>query len=164
MFKYSIVLQWSDEDDAYIALIPEMPTVSAFGDTPEEAAREVQVAAGLYLDFLNDEGLPPPLPYLLPVHSGQLRLRMPRRLHTRLALQAQVEGVSLNTYILHLLGLNSGHHETASTAENKISNNLKQVSSPGYLVREDSVRYRGKQITRQRSEKRIPSKANTKRK
>lgn len=39
--------------------------------------------------------------------SGQLRLRIPKSLHARLALMAEKEGVSLNLLMVHLL---SGNH------------------------------------------------------
>lgn len=47
---YPIVVFWSDEDEAYIATVPDLRSCSAFGDTPEEALREVQVAQELRLE------------------------------------------------------------------------------------------------------------------
>ena len=44
MFKYSINLTWSDEDNCYVATVSEFPGLSAFGDTPEEAAEEASPA------------------------------------------------------------------------------------------------------------------------
>jgi len=51
LFKYSVSLAWSDEDGGYIALIPELPGLSAFGETPEEAAQEAQIAAESFLEI-----------------------------------------------------------------------------------------------------------------
>ena len=48
--KYAIVVAFSEEDNEHIATIPELPRCSAFGDTEEEAMREVKVAASLWLD------------------------------------------------------------------------------------------------------------------
>ncbi len=44
MYKYSINVVWSDEDECYIATIPEFKGLSAFGDTQEEAIQEAFVA------------------------------------------------------------------------------------------------------------------------
>ena len=60
--KYEIHIFWSDEDEAYVADIPELRYCSAFGDTPEEALREVRVAMDLHLDTLKDLGRPIPDP------------------------------------------------------------------------------------------------------
>jgi predicted RNase H-like HicB family nuclease len=39
--RYLVELFWSDEDEGYVAVVPDLPGWSAVGDTPEEAAREV---------------------------------------------------------------------------------------------------------------------------
>ncbi len=56
MFRYSIHLNWTDEDDCYIATIKEFPGLSAFGDTPEQAAHEAQVAAEAMIDVMKEDG------------------------------------------------------------------------------------------------------------
>lgn len=61
-FTYRVLLQWSEEDDAYIATIPEWSGVNAHGDTPEQAARELQQAAHNYAAVYAEDGLVPPQP------------------------------------------------------------------------------------------------------
>jgi hypothetical protein len=39
--RYLALVFWSDEDEGYIAVVPHLPGCSAFGDTPEEAVREI---------------------------------------------------------------------------------------------------------------------------
>jgi len=109
---YSITIQWSDEDEAYIALVPEFPYLSAFGDTAERAVREMKVAVGMVLDSLVEEGRTPPPPRKLRSFSGELRVRFPRDLHERLALLAEREGMSLNSFIVYLLTLGAGTYQT----------------------------------------------------
>ena len=104
---YSTLLQWSDEDDCWIAVCPELEGVSAFGDTPEEAAHELETAKALHIQVREEDGVPLPEPEKVVCFSGQLRLRMPKSLHKMLALSAKQEGVSLNTYIVHLLSAKS---------------------------------------------------------
>lgn len=49
MEKYSVIIQWSDEDHAYIARVPELPGCSAWGTTYDEALAEAQTAMQLWL-------------------------------------------------------------------------------------------------------------------
>ena len=44
MKDYPINLFWSDEDGSWVADVPDLKHCSAFGDTPEEAVREVRIA------------------------------------------------------------------------------------------------------------------------
>jgi antitoxin HicB len=39
--RYLVEVFWSDEDEGYIALVPDLPGCSAFGATPEEAVHEI---------------------------------------------------------------------------------------------------------------------------
>ena len=39
MSKHSVLVQWSEVDKAYIATVSELPGLSAFGSSPEEAAK-----------------------------------------------------------------------------------------------------------------------------
>jgi predicted RNase H-like HicB family nuclease len=41
---YGIVIFYSEDDEGFIAVVPELPGSSAFGETEEEALREVKVA------------------------------------------------------------------------------------------------------------------------
>jgi predicted RNase H-like HicB family nuclease len=67
MKDYHINVFYSEEDDAYIADIPDLKYCSAHGDTPEEALREVLVAKAAMLDVMREEGLPIPEPKYRPV-------------------------------------------------------------------------------------------------
>ena len=49
MSDYHINLFYSEEDGGYIADIPDLKSCSAFGETPEEALREVQLAKAAWL-------------------------------------------------------------------------------------------------------------------
>ena len=49
MADYHINVFWSDEDGCY-ADIPDLALCSAFGDTPEEAPREVLKAKAAWLE------------------------------------------------------------------------------------------------------------------
>ena len=67
MKDYHINIFYSEEDSGYIADIPDLKFCSAFGDTPEEALREVQIAKAAWLEAARAEGKPIPLPRYKPV-------------------------------------------------------------------------------------------------
>lgn len=103
MSKHSVLIQWSEEDNAFIATVPELEGISAFGSTPEKAAKELSVAKKLYLDVLEEDGEEVPEPDILKPFSGQIRLRLPKSLHAALSNAAKREGISFNTYVVQLL-------------------------------------------------------------
>lgn len=70
MHDYHINVFYSSEDGCWVADIPDLRSCSAFGDTPEEAVREVQVARGLWLECAQDEGWPIPDPRYRPVATA----------------------------------------------------------------------------------------------
>jgi predicted RNase H-like HicB family nuclease len=117
MDNYSVSLAWSDEDGGYIALIPELNNVSAFGETAEEALAEVEVAAEAYLETCQAKGIPVPQPLKRPLYSGQLRLRMPATLHGSLATMAQNENVSLNQLIVSLVSEAYGYRRGVAACQ-----------------------------------------------
>lgn len=49
-------IQWSDEDEGFIATAPEYPGLSAFGSTPGEAAKELFIAMDAWLEVLEEDG------------------------------------------------------------------------------------------------------------
>lgn len=117
MSHHSIVVQWSDEDQVFIANVPELSGLSAFGDTPEVAIKELETAKKLYIESMIADGESVPEPVVLKPLSGQLRLRLPKSLHASLAQVAQTEGVSLNTHIINLLSERNAYKKVCSDIE-----------------------------------------------
>ena len=107
-FRYRIILEWSDEDAAFVARVPALPGCAAHGKTVEEAAREARGAAEAMLAVLREDGDPLPPEDATTGYSGQIRLRLPRSLHERLARLSTAEGVSLNQMMVTLLAERSG--------------------------------------------------------
>ena len=66
MRDYHINIFYSDEDDGHIADIPDLAACSAFGQTPEEALREVEKAKAAWLEAARAEGRPIPEPRYRP--------------------------------------------------------------------------------------------------
>lgn len=67
MSDYHINIFYSEEDDGYIADIPDLEFCSAFGPTPEEALAEVKKARELWLESARAKGRPVPDPKYRPV-------------------------------------------------------------------------------------------------
>ncbi len=60
MRDYHINIFYSEDDQGYIADIPDLDACSAFGDTPEQALRAVQEAKALWLEAAKAAGKPIP--------------------------------------------------------------------------------------------------------
>jgi predicted RNase H-like HicB family nuclease len=59
-YPYHINIFFDVEDGDYIAEVPDVPHVSAFGDTPEAALHEVLIALEVTLEVLREQGKPLP--------------------------------------------------------------------------------------------------------
>lgn len=112
---YSVKVFWSGEDEAFIAVCPELKNLSAFGATREDALRELDVAIEAALAVYREEGWPIPAPAGSADYSGQFRARLPKNLHRQLAETAEQEGVSLNTLVVDLLGQGVGRRDLVSS-------------------------------------------------
>ena len=66
MTDYLILVFWSDEDQAYIADIPDRKTCYAWGNTTEEDLREVLLAKEAWLEVARKHGKQVPEPRLTP--------------------------------------------------------------------------------------------------
>jgi len=66
MKDYHINIFYSDEDEAYVADIPDLTHCSALGATAEEALREVAVAKAAWLESARSDGRPIPPPRYRP--------------------------------------------------------------------------------------------------
>ena len=58
--KYHIDIFWSDEDDCWVANVPDLKYCSAFGDTRTEALCEVEIAMQAWLEVAKESKKPIP--------------------------------------------------------------------------------------------------------
>ena len=56
MAKYEIILYWSDEDEASIAELPELPGCVADGTTRQEALANAEIAISEWLETAREIG------------------------------------------------------------------------------------------------------------
>ena len=59
---YPMIIEWSEEDQVFVVTVPDLPGCLAHGDTPQAAAREAQVAMGLWLEVAKELGHSIPVP------------------------------------------------------------------------------------------------------
>jgi len=67
MKDYHVNIFYSEEDNCYIADIPDLPNCSAFGETPDKALKEVQITKDLWIKTAKEMGKRIPRPRYRPV-------------------------------------------------------------------------------------------------
>jgi predicted RNase H-like HicB family nuclease len=73
MSAYRISLHWSEEDDAFIAEVPELPGFMADGPTAEAALANCQKTIELWIDTAKELGRPVPAPAVAPSQPQEPR-------------------------------------------------------------------------------------------
>ncbi|WP_045220327.1 type II toxin-antitoxin system HicB family antitoxin [Desulfonatronum thioautotrophicum] len=92
-----------DEEGDYLAHFQEMPSVSAFGETPEQALQELETAWEGVKESYVKHGEPIPVAPVRKEYSGRFNVRIDRRIHRALAVEAAKAGVSLNALVAQKL-------------------------------------------------------------
>lgn len=62
MTKYEVIIYWSDEDQAFIAEVPELSGCAADGATREAALKNVNVVIDEWIETAKSLGRPIPQP------------------------------------------------------------------------------------------------------
>jgi predicted RNase H-like HicB family nuclease len=62
MSRYEIIIFWSEEDEAFVADVPELPGCMAHGSSYEEALANAQEAIELWLNTAREFGDQIPVP------------------------------------------------------------------------------------------------------
>lgn len=101
-----IVQEMNDESGHYFyGRILELDGCQSTGDTIEELYESLNEAMEGYIKVKLENNLPIPEPERVDSYSGKFNVRLPKTLHQRLVIEAQNEGVSLNTLVLYKLAL-----------------------------------------------------------
>ena len=61
MARYSVVLEWDEEERVYGASVPALPGCISVGKTEEEATQNITEAIELHVEGLKEDGLPVPV-------------------------------------------------------------------------------------------------------
>jgi predicted HicB family RNase H-like nuclease len=93
---YTYRVTWSSDDDEYVGLCTELPSLSWLAKTPESALQGIRnMVADIIKDMTrNKEKIPEPL--AVKSYSGKFMIRVPPDVHRALAIKAAEAGVSLN--------------------------------------------------------------------
>ena len=62
MYRYETIIYWSEEDQSFIAEVPELPGCMAHGVSPDDALANAQEAMQLWMDTAHEFGDPIPQP------------------------------------------------------------------------------------------------------
>ena len=62
MTKYELIIYWSDDDDAFLAEVPELPGCTADGKTREEAVKNAEEVIKLWIETARSLGRKVPKP------------------------------------------------------------------------------------------------------
>ena len=91
---------YQDEDGDYLAHFIELPTVSAFGKSPSAALKELAIAWEATKESYGDDVPQAPA---RKEYTGQFNVRIDKRIHRLLVMEAARNGVSLNALIAQKL-------------------------------------------------------------
>jgi len=96
-FTYRVT--WSEEDQEYVGLCTEFPSLSWLTETQESALEGIrQLVANVISDMKkNNEEIP--VPISIRKYSGKFIVRIPPEVHRKLAEIAAEEGVSINRLV-----------------------------------------------------------------
>jgi len=97
--RYTYRVTWSEDDNEYVGLCAEFPSLSWLSSTPEAALKGIRkLVAETVADMeSNDEIVPEPIAYRQ--YSGKFMVRVPPDVHRNLAIQAAESGISLNRVV-----------------------------------------------------------------
>lgn len=97
--RYTYRVMWSEEDEEYVGLCAEFPSLSWLASTPEAALKGVRKVVAEVVTDLETENEPVPKPIATRSYSGKFMVRLPPDAHRQLSLEAAEAGVSLNRLV-----------------------------------------------------------------
>ncbi len=94
--KYTYRVTWSEEDEEFVGLCAEFPSLSWLAATSEEALKGIRSVVKECIEDMtqHSEDIPPPISTRH--YSGKFMVRVPPEVHRHLAVEAAESGVSLN--------------------------------------------------------------------
>jgi len=62
MYKYELIIFWSEEDQCYLVEVPELPGCMADGETYQQAIKNAQIVISEWIDTAQSAGREIPQP------------------------------------------------------------------------------------------------------
>jgi predicted HicB family RNase H-like nuclease len=97
--RYTYRVTWSDEDNEYVGLCTEFPSLSWLAATRDDALHGVEALVRDVVADMKARGEAVPEPLAAHDFSGTFKVRIPAALHRRLAMEAADSSVSLNRLV-----------------------------------------------------------------
>ena len=104
--RYTYRVTWSEEDEEYVGLCAEFPSLSWLAENQEEALRGIRQLVADAVEDMRVNGETIPEPFAGRKYSGKVLVRVPPHVHRQLVIQAAEAGVSLNRLISSKLSQN----------------------------------------------------------
>ena len=96
---YTYRVMWSKEDEEFIGLCAEFPSLSWLAESKEEAIKGITELVSNVMSDMESNGEMTPVPLSMKRYSGNLSIRIPPEVHRKLAIQAAESNVSINRLI-----------------------------------------------------------------
>ena len=93
---YTYRVTWSSDDEEYVGLCAEFPSLSWLAETPESALKGIRNVVADVIEDMKDSKEQIPEPIAVKNYSGKFMVRVPPEVHRTLAIKAAEAGVSLN--------------------------------------------------------------------
>lgn len=100
---YTYKVTWSQEDNEYVGLCYEFPSLSFLHKNQIKALEGIRETICSVVEDMADNGEELPIPLSEKSYSGKFQVRLTPEQHRNLAMRAIEQGVSLNRYINHKL-------------------------------------------------------------
>ncbi len=97
--RYTYRITWSPDDQEYVGLCIEFPSLSWLAESPEASLNGIRKIVAEVVQDMSSKGESPPLPLSSKKFSGKFVVRIPPNVHRQLAIKAAEEGISLNRLI-----------------------------------------------------------------
>lgn len=97
--RYLKVVEWSDDDRAYIGSAPPLIGQSCHGRTEAEVLAQLQAIVEEWVEVLLTDGRPLPESTANKDYSGRFVVRIDPALHKKAALKAMARGDSLDQFV-----------------------------------------------------------------
>jgi predicted HicB family RNase H-like nuclease len=97
--RYTYRVTWSEEDNEYVGLCAEFPSLSWLAKTKVAALRGISKVVAQCVSDMKANKEPIPEPLSTKKYSGKFQTRIPPELHRRLAIKAAEQNVSLSRLI-----------------------------------------------------------------
>lgn len=99
ILQYVYRVVWSEEDEEFIGLCAEFPSLSWLAETQEAAFKGIVSLVAETVEDMKKEKEPVPMPLSLSKFSGKFIVRTTPELHRTLVIQSLEAGISLNRLV-----------------------------------------------------------------